>query len=186
MANLKQFSATPSGNSVAVTATYDDGTSLQFQTDKQSADFMVSVVQLLATTSERLMAAENRAAAATRTADRMRKRTGDSFEENGNPTRCDAEFMRLVRVVSPKYCENSPDDDPRLVALDVLRYAPVEAYSAVCPKALPDIQLNEAIDILAQVGDYMKANNIDPKPTTDAERVRATNDAAAKFWGRKK
>jgi hypothetical protein len=185
MANLKQFSATPAGNSVSVKAMYDDGTTLQFSTDKQSADFMISIVQLLSSTADRLSAAENRAAAATRTADRMRKRTGDSFAENGNPTKCDAEFMRMVRVVSPKYRENTPDDDPRLVALDVLRYAPVEAYSAVSQKPLSEIQLNEAIDILSQVGDYMKANNIEPKMLTDAERVRATNDAAAKFWGKK-
>jgi hypothetical protein len=61
----------------------------------------------------------------------------------------------------------------------------VEAYSAVSQKPLSEIQLNEAIDILSQVGDYMKANNIEPKMLTDAERVRATNDAAAKFWGKK-
>ncbi|MDM9660803.1 XRE family transcriptional regulator [Raoultella planticola] len=182
MPNLLQFSATPSGKGVAISASYDDNTTISFSTDEQSANFMTSIVQALAAANKRVSAAENRAAAERRTADRKYRRTGDSLE-NGTPTTCDAEFMRLVRAVCPKYNENTKDDDPRLVALDVLRYAPAEAFSAAYSQPMSQIQLSEAIDVLAQVGDYMKANNIEPKPYTTFDTIKAIGDAAKKRWG---
>ncbi|HBT4221074.1 TPA: XRE family transcriptional regulator, partial [Klebsiella variicola] len=36
---------------------------------------------------------------------------------------------------------------------------------------------------LAQVGDYMKANNIEPKPYTTFDSIKAIGDAAKKRWG---
>ena len=185
MPNLLQFSATPSGKGVAISASYDDGATISFSTDEQSANFMTSIVQALAAANKRVSAAENRAAAERRTADRKYKRTGDSYESGNMPTTCDAEFMRLVRAVCPKYNENTKDDDPRLVALDVLRYAPAEAFSAAYSRPMSEIQLSEAIDVLAQVGDYMKANNIEPKPYTTFDSIMAIGDAAKKAWGGK-
>ncbi|CAI6166709.1 TPA: XRE family transcriptional regulator [Klebsiella pneumoniae] len=185
MPNLLQFSATPSGKGVAISASYDDGATISFSTDEQSANFMTSIVQALAAANKRVSAAENRAAAERRTADRKHKRTGDSYESGNMPTTCDAEFMRLVRAVCPKYNENTKDDDPRLVALDVLRYAPAEAFSAAYSRPMSEIQLSDAIDVLAQVGDYMKANNIEPKPYTTFDSIMAIGDAAKKAWGRK-
>ncbi|HEM7577731.1 TPA: XRE family transcriptional regulator [Serratia marcescens] len=184
MANLKQFSTTPVENGVVINARYDDDSSISFQTDKQSSEFIISVVRELAAACDRVIAAENRAAAANRTADRMRMRTGDSYDE-AQPTKIDPQFMRLVRAVCPKYDEASQDDDPRLVALDVLRYAPVTAFSAVCNESLADLQPSNAITILEQVGDYMKANNIDPKPYTAADTIKAIGDSAKKLWGKK-
>ncbi|HCT8014894.1 TPA: XRE family transcriptional regulator [Klebsiella pneumoniae] len=185
MPNLKQFNAQPVANGVVITANYDDGSSISFPTDKQSSEFMTSIVQALATANDRIIAVENRAAAERRTADRKYKRTGDSLENGSAPTTCDAEFMRLVRAVCPKYNENTKDDDPRLVALDVLRYAPAEAFSAAYSRPMSEIQLSDAIDVLAQVGDYMKANNIEPKPYTTFDSIMAIGDAAKKAWGRK-
>ncbi|ELP0293571.1 XRE family transcriptional regulator [Klebsiella michiganensis] len=184
MPNLKQFNAQPVANGVLITANYDDGSTITFPTDKQSSEFMTSVVQALAAANERVISAENRAAAERRTADRKHKRTGDSFEKGEAPTTCDAEFMRLVRAVCPKYNENTKDDDPRLVALDVLRYAPAEAFSAAYSRPMTELQLSEAIDVLAQVGDYMKANNIEPKPYTTFDTIKAMGDAAKKRWGK--
>ncbi|EHL86541.1 XRE family transcriptional regulator [Enterobacter cloacae complex sp. 2024EL-00215] len=184
MPNLKQFNAQPVANGVVITANYDDGSTISFPTDKQSSDFMTSIVQALASANDRIIAAENRAAAANRTADRMYKRTVDSSED-GLPTKIDPQFMRLVRAVCPRYDEASQGDDPRLVALDVLRYAPVTAFSAVCNESLADLQPNRAIEILEQVGDYMKANGIDPKPYTSADTIRAIGDSAKKFWSKK-
>ncbi|HBM3271263.1 TPA: XRE family transcriptional regulator [Klebsiella michiganensis] len=182
MPNLKQFNAQPVASGVLITAKYDDDSTISFTTDKQSSEFMTSVVQALCAVSDRLIAAENRTAAERRTADRARTRTGDSLG-NDTPTTCDAEFMRLVRAVCPKYNENTKDDDPRLVALDVLRYAPAEAFSAAYSRPMSEIQLSEAIDVLAQVGDYMKANNIEPKPYTTFDTIKAIGDAAKKRWG---
>jgi len=183
MPNLTRFNATPSNSGVVITASYDDGTTLQFPTDAQSSDFMISIVQTLSAANDRIIAAENRAAALIRTGDRKNKRTADSDDL---PTKVDPQFMRIVRAVCPRYNEASQDDDPRLVALDVLRYAPVDAYSAVCNEALSNLQLNQAIQILEQVGDYMKANNIKPKPFDAGESIRAVTDSAAKLWGRNK
>ena len=177
MPNLLQFSATPSGKGVAISASYDDGATISFSTDEQSANFMTSIVQALAAANKRVIAAENRAAAERRTADRKYKRTGDSYESGNMPTTCDAEFMRLVRAVCPKYNENTKDD--------VLRYAPAEAFSAAYSRPMSEIQLSEAIDVLAQVGDYMKANNIEPKPYTTFDSIMAIGDAAKKAWGGK-
>ncbi|QXN84932.1 XRE family transcriptional regulator [Salmonella enterica subsp. diarizonae] len=77
------------------------------------------------------------------------------------------------------------DADPRLVALDVLRYAPAEAFSAVHPTPMSEIQLDQAIDVLEQVGDYMKANNVDPKVLTTGDAIRSINADNASFWGKK-
>ncbi|WP_134706612.1 XRE family transcriptional regulator [Rahnella sp. CJA17(1/100)] len=183
MPNLTKFNATPSNSGVVITASYDDGTTLQFPTDAQSSEFMISIVQTLSTANERIIAAENRAAAAIRTGDRKNRRTTDSDDV---PTKVDPQFMRIVRAVCPRYNEASQDDDPRLVALDVLRYAPVDAYSAVCNEALSNLQLNQSIQILEQVGDYMKANDIQPKPFDTSEAIKSVADAVDKFWGRKK
>ncbi|HID5590842.1 TPA: hypothetical protein ACXESL_005716, partial [Klebsiella pneumoniae] len=60
MPNLLQFSATPSGKGVAISASYDDGATISFSTDEQSANFMTSIVQALAAANKRVIAAENR------------------------------------------------------------------------------------------------------------------------------
>ncbi|MDI8506919.1 XRE family transcriptional regulator, partial [Salmonella enterica subsp. enterica serovar Lubbock] len=96
-----------------------------------------------------------------------------------------AEFMRLVRAVAPKYDSALPDADPRLVALDVLRYAPAEAFSAVHPTPMSEIQLDQSIDVLEQVGDYMKANNVEPKILNTGDAIRSINADNASFWGKK-
>lgn len=89
MPNLKQFNAQPVANGVVITANYDDGSSISFPTDKQSSEFMTSIVQALAAANDRIIAVENRAAAERRTADRKYKRTGDSYESGNMPTTCD-------------------------------------------------------------------------------------------------
>jgi hypothetical protein len=181
MANLKQFNSNPTSNGAVITASYDDGSNLQFTTDKQSSDFMLSVVQELAIANDRIVAAENRASAVMRTGDRQRKR---ATVDEGLPTKIDPQFMRLVRIVCPRYNEADQGDDPRLVAMDVLRYAPVDAYSAVCGDPLAELQLNQAIPILEQVGDYMKANDIKPK-IYGSDVIKAIGDSAKKLWGHK-
>lgn len=129
------------------------------------------------------------------TGDRLRRmytRDSDMITRSGSgasptstaPTAMNAEFMRLVRAVAPKYDNALPDTDPRLVALDVLRYAPAEAFSAVHPTPMSEIQLDQAIDVLEQVGDYMKANNIEPKILTTGDAIRSINADNASFWHR--
>ena len=131
------------------------------------------------------------------TGDRLRRmytRDSDMITRSGSgasttstaPTSMDAEFMRLVRAVAPKYDNALPDTDPRLVALDVLRYAPAEAFSAVHPTPLSEIQLDQAIDVLEQVGDYMRVNNVSPKILTTGDAIRSINTDNASFWHRTK
>lgn len=131
------------------------------------------------------------------TGDRLRRmytRDGDLVTRSGSgisqtstaPTAMNAEFMRLVRAVAPKYDNALPDTDPRLVALDVLRYAPAEAFSAVHPSPLSEIQLDQAIDVLEQVGDYMKANNVVPKILATGDAIRSINADNASYWHRTK
>ena len=179
MPNLLQFSATPSGKGVAISASYDDGATISFSTDEQSANFMTSIVQALAAANKRVSAAENRAAAERRTADRKHKRTGDSYESGNMPTTCDAEFMRLVRAVCPKYNENTKDDDPRLVALDVLATPRRSLFSSLFPSNVRD-SVKRCYRRTGAGGDYMKANNIEPKPYTTFDSIMAIGDAAKK------
>lgn len=166
-----------------VTVTYADGAQEQFGCSGKAA----GVIANLATTLKESHSTK------AKTADRWwrRSKTKDSemlsrvSPTTTAPTVMDAEFMRLVRVVAPKYSEAFPDTDPRLVALDVLRLAPVEAFSAVHPTPLTEISLDQAIDVLEQVGDYMKANNIEPKKY-GADVTRTMNADNAKFWGKTK
>lgn len=167
--------------------TYADGSKEEFECSGTVANIIAS----LATTLEK----ERTMRIAT--GDRLRRMytrdsESDMLTRNGNgasptstaPTAMNAEFMRLVRAVAPKYDNALPGTDPRIVALDVLRYAPVEAFSAVHPTPLSEIQLDQAIDVLEQVGDYMKANDVSPKVAT-GDALRQMNADSAKFWGKR-
>lgn len=167
--------------------TFADGSEAAFACNAQVA----AIIANLATTLKQERATR------IATGDRLRRmytRDSDMITRSGSgasptstaSTAMNAEFMRLVRAVAPKYDSALPDADPRIVALDVLRYAPVEAFSAVHPTPLSEIQLDQAIDVLEQVGDYMKANNVSPKTLTTGDSLRQINTDNASFWHRTK
>lgn len=174
-----------SGESGVVT--FADGSEAVFACNAQVA----AIIANLATTLKQERATR------IATGDRLRRmytRDSDMITRSGSgasptstaPTAMDAEFMRLVRAVAPKYDNALPDTDPRLVALDVLRYAPAEAFSAVHPTPLSEIQLDQAIDVLEQVGDYMRVNNVSPKILSTGDAIRSINTDNASFWHRTK
>ncbi|MER1496692.1 XRE family transcriptional regulator [Enterobacter cloacae] len=169
--------------------TFTDGSEAVFACNPQVAAIIANIA----------MALKKERAKCVATGDRLRRMyTRDSDNDmisrglNGAsatstaPTAMNAEFMRLVRAVAPKYDSALPDADPRIVALDVLRYAPAEAFSAVHPTPLSEIPLDQAIDVLEQVGDYMKANNVTPKTLTTGDALRQINNDNASFWHRTK
>ena len=181
MQEISNISITGENGMVA----YADGSEAVFTCSAQVA----AIIANLATTLKQERALR------IATGDRLRRmytRDSDMVTRSGSgasptstaPTAMNAEFMRLVRAVAPKYDNALPDTDPRLVALDVLRYAPAEAFSAVHPTPMSEISLDQAIDVLEQVGDYMKANNIEPKILNTGDAIRGINADNASFWHR--
>ncbi|MCQ6967823.1 hypothetical protein MRO90_19050 [Escherichia coli] len=51
---------------------------------------------------------------------------------------------------------------------------------------LSEIQLDQAIDVLEQVGDYMRVNNVSPKILSTGDAIRSINTDNASFWHRTK
>lgn len=49
-----------------------------------------------------------------------------------------------------------------------------------------EIQLDQAIDVLEQVGDYMRVNNVSPKILSTGDAIRSINTDNASFWHRTK
>ncbi|ELV7959654.1 XRE family transcriptional regulator [Salmonella enterica] len=166
--------------------TYADGSKEEFACSGTFATIIAS----LATTLEkertmRIATGDRLRRMYTRDSDMVSRGPNGAPSLSTAPTAMTAEFMRLVRAVAPKYDSALPDADPRLVALDVLRYAPAEAFSAVHPTPMSEIQLDQAIDVLEQVGDYMKANNVEPKILNTGDAIRSINADNASFWGKK-
>ncbi|EKW0741138.1 hypothetical protein N0P44_001115 [Citrobacter freundii] len=165
MPNMTRFNATPSGSGVIITANFDNDTEIQFPTDPASADFMTSIVRALAAANDRIIAAENRAAAANRTADRLKKRTGDQQSAgSGQPPQSHAEFLKIVWKAVPDFTvgvERSPEN----IAIEALRFVPIAVLKAISGYTLPDnIPRSEAVSLLEIAGEYMEANNIKSKP----------------------
>jgi hypothetical protein len=163
--------------------TYADGSKEEFE----CSGTVATIIASLATTLEkertmRIATGDRLRRMYTRDSDMVSR--GDGGNVSTAPTAQNAAFMRLVRVIAPKYNDALPGTDPRIVALDVLRYAPVEAFSAVHPTPLSEIQLDQAIDVLEQVGDYMKANDVSPKVATGDANRRMNADNAS-FWGKR-
>ncbi|WP_417642206.1 hypothetical protein [Enterobacter kobei] len=200
MPNIIRFNATPSENSVIITANFDNDTTIQFQTNKASADFMTSIVRDLAAANDRIIAAENRAAAASRTADRLRKKTGDQQPAGaGQQPQSHGEFLKMVWKAVPSFTLGV-ERDPRTIALDVLRFVPMAALKAASGYSLAEnIPLSDAISVLESVGAYMEVNGIQSKPyvpsingkeasqrrqVTDAEviRLKTMNALNAEYW----
>ncbi|MDQ9357061.1 XRE family transcriptional regulator [Escherichia coli] len=166
--------------------TYADGSKEEFQ----CSGTVATIIASLATTLEkerkmRIATGDRLRRMYTRDSDMISRGLNGTSATTTAPIAMNAEFMRLVRAVAPKYDSALPDADPRIVALDVLRYAPAEAFSAVHPTPMSEIQLDQAIDILEQVGDYMKANNIAPKIISTGDAIRSINADNATFWGKK-
>ncbi|MFN1150105.1 XRE family transcriptional regulator [Serratia liquefaciens] len=167
-----------------VEVTYADGESETLTCSRPVALVIANLATTLKQERAARVATGDRAyRQSTRDSDMISRGSNGASSTSTAPTAMDAEFMRLVRAVAPKYDNALPDTDPRLVALDVLRYAPAEAFSAVHPKPLSEIQLDQAIDVLEQVGDYMKVNNVSPKVAT-GDAIRQINTDSAKFWGK--
>lgn len=165
--------------------TYADGSK-----GVQCSGTVATIIASLATTLEkerkmRIATGDRLRRMYTRDSDMISRGLNGTSATSTAPIAMNAEFMRLVRAVAPKYDSALPDADPRIVALDVLRYAPAEAFSAVHPTPMSEIQLDQAIDILEQVGDYMKANNIAPKIISTGDAIRSINADNATFWGKK-
>lgn len=165
MPNMTRFNATPSGSGVIITANFDNDTEIQFPTDPASADFMTSIVKALAEANDRIIAAENRAAAANRTADRLKKRTGDQQPAgSGQPPQSHAEFLKLVWKAVPGFTVGV-ERNQETIALDALRFVPIAVLKAVAGYTLPEnIPRSEAVSVLEIAGDYMAANGIKSKP----------------------
>lgn len=182
MKTVENISITGGGNSRTLAVTYADG-------DKEKLECSEPVAAVIANLATALRDARTVKTAtgdrAYRTRDSEVISRGATTATSTAPTAPDAEFMRLVRAVAPKYDNAFKDSDPRLVALDVLRLAPAEAFSAVWQSPMSQIPLDQAIDVLAQVGDYMKANNISPKAISTGDSIRQINADSAKFWGKK-
>ena len=114
--------------------TYADGSKEEFE----CSGTVAAVIASLATTLEkertmRIATGDRLRRMYTRDSDMVSRGLNGAPSLSTAPTAMTAEFMRLVRAVAPKYDSALPDADPRLVALDVLRYAPAEAFSAVHP-----------------------------------------------------
>lgn len=166
--------------------TYADGSQEEFA----CSGTVATIIANLATTLDkerklRIATGDRLRRVYTRDSDMVSRSLNGAPSLSTSPSALNAEFMRLVRAVAPKYDSALPDADPRLVALDVLRYAPAEAFSAVHPTPMSEIQLDQAIDVLEQVGDYMKANNVEPKVFSTGDAIRSINADNAGFWGKK-
>lgn len=172
-----------SGTESVVAVTYADGEIDRFTCSNLVAGIIANLATALnKERTVRVATGDRLRRFYTRDSDDMLSRGASGYSSTA-PTAMDAEFMRLVRAVAPKYDNALPDTDPRLVALDVLRYAPAEAFSAVHSTPLSEISLDQAIDVLEQVGDYMKTNNVSPKVAT-GDSIRQMNADSAKFWGK--
>lgn len=165
MPNITRFNATPSGSGVIITASFDNDTEIQFPTDPASADFMTSLARGLAAANDRIIAAENRASAANRTADRLKKKTGDQQPAgSGQPPQSHAEFLKLVWKAVPGFTVGV-ERNPETIAIEALRFVPIAVLKAISGYTLPEnIPRSEAVSLLEIAGEYMEANGIKSKP----------------------
>lgn len=171
----------PNSDMSSITATWDNGEKETFACPNAGAR-VISELSSLLNNATRVQAA---------TADSLRKyvkgsprRTRDADPEMAQTTKVTAELMGLMRRVAPKFNEWVLGDDARLAALDTLRLAPVQAVSAVNPRPLDDLSLADAVATLIAVADYMRANDIDPLPLEDGDRIRAINKVNGDFWNK--
>ncbi|WP_446030281.1 hypothetical protein [Lelliottia amnigena] len=165
MPNITRFNATPSGSGVIITASFDNDTEIQFPTDPASADFMTSLARGLAAANDRIIAAENRASAANRTADRLKKKTGDQQPAGlGQPPQSHAEFLKLVWKAVPGFTVGV-ERNQETIAIEALRFVPIAVLKAISGYTLPEnIPRSEAVSLLEIAGEYMEANGIKSKP----------------------
>lgn len=188
MPNITRFNVVPSENDFIVTADLDNGNQIRFRTKEDAAALLTLAMKQLSSAYERVTAAENRAAAATRTADRLRKNTGDQQPAGaGQQPQSHGEFLKMVWKAVPSFTLGV-ERDPRAIAIDVLRFVPMTALKAASGYSLVEhIPLSDAVSVLESVGAYMKVNGIQSKPYVpsingkEAAKKRAEWDERAKF-----
>ena len=188
MPNITRFNVVPSENDFIVTADLDNGNQIRFRTKEDAAALLTLAMKQLSSAYERVTAAENRAAAATRTADRLRKKTGDQQPAGaGQPPQSHGEFLKMVWKAVPSFTLGV-ERDPQAIALDVLRFVPMAALKAASGYSLAEnIPRSEAISVLESVGAYMEVNGIQSKPYVpsingkEAAKKRAEWDGRAKW-----
>ncbi|TLU68303.1 hypothetical protein FFB58_10460 [Enterobacter sp. MF024] len=188
MPNITRFNVVTSENDFIITADLDNGNQISFRTKEDAAALLTLAMKQLSSAYERVTAAENRAAAATRTADRLRKKTGDQQPAGaGQPPQSHGEFLKMVWKAVPSFTLGV-ERDPRAIAIDVLRFVPMTALKAASGYSqVEHIPLSDAVSVLESVGAYMKVNGIQSKPYVpsingkEAAKKRAEWDERAKF-----
>lgn len=171
----------PKSDMSTVTASWDNGETETFSCPNAAVRVISELSGLL----------NNATRVQTATADSLRKyvkgsrqKTRDEDLDMAQTTKVTAELMAVMRRVAPKFNEWVLGDDARLAALDTLRIAPVQAVSAVNARPLDELSLADAVATLIAVADYMRANNIDPLPLEDGDRIRAMNKVNGDFWNK--